>query len=165
MSNVSYQYGKWRTSTTLCVFAGALFLIAGEANATRIYKSIDTEGHVTYSATRPADAVQTETLQITGEYDVDSSAAHDAIMEDIRKAAAQLEQDRKQREQARDEARADDAETPAPVPPQQTVIQYYPAYPLRGLYPHRPHLPRHPRGHREPRRDELPGQRSGLDQK
>ncbi|MBI1422283.1 MAG: DUF4124 domain-containing protein [Gammaproteobacteria bacterium] len=162
MSNVNHRYGKWRTAATLCVLAGALFLLVGEANATRIYKSIDAAGHVTYSATPPADAVQTETMQVSGEYDIDSSSAHDAIMEDIRKTAAQLEQDRKQREQARDDARADEAEPPAASPPQPTVIQYYPVYPPRNFYPHRPHPPRHPRGQR---RDLSPEQQSGLDQK
>jgi len=126
----------------------------GHVCATPIYKSVDAAGNVTYSASPPADAVQFERVEMPDEGDVGSSAAHAAVIDEIRATADLLESERKQREQAREAARAkreSEADKQVTLPP-QPVIQYYPVYPARFRYPHRP------RSHRHPSRRQLPDQ-------
>lgn len=129
-------------------FIGMLLLISvGHAHSTPIYKSTDAMGNVTYSATPPADAVQFERVEVTSEDDFASSAAHEAIIDEIRATAELLEAERKQRELAREAARIKEQESDASgqvsLPP-QPVIQYYPVYPLQFAPRHRPRLHRRP---------------------
>jgi hypothetical protein len=143
------QSDKARALVTVGLYSSLLLLCCSHAHATRIYKSIDAEGNVTYSATPPAEAVQTETMQVTTEHDAGSGTAHDAIVDEIRATAAQLEKDRKQREQARDlvrakEEKADAAEPESAPPP---IIRYYPVYPMGFLQRQHSHPHRHPRTH------------------
>jgi hypothetical protein len=144
-------------SLAVAVIAVLILLAGGQVQAARIYKSIDAQGHITYSSTPPKEAVQTQMLDIAPDYDAGNVTAHAAMMEEIRALADQLQQDRKQREQARRQNQEDAAQTETPSPP-QTVIEYYPVYPPRLLRPPRlqprRHSPRHPR--RQPTNSDQP---------
>jgi hypothetical protein len=126
---------------------GLLLLVGGHAHAARIYKSVDAAGHVTYSSVPPANAIQTETLELSSGQDAGTSEAHQAIFDEIRAVAAQLEDDRKQRELAREAARSkaqgDAVNKPVPTPA-QTVIYTRPLYPFGFMRFHRPRSHRHP---------------------
>lgn len=154
--------GRGYTRVVLWGCAGIMQLSLGPAYATPIYKSVDAMGNVTYSATPPVDAVQSERMAVSGEEDVDSSAAHAAIIDEIRATAALLEADRKQREQARETARVkqqhDEDSKQESLPP-QPIIQYYPVYPLRLRPPHRSGLHRHPTRRLSPEQQAVPERR------
>lgn len=141
-------------ATVMAMVCGMLLLLpCSQVHADRIYKSIDAQGHVTYSSTPSADAVQTESIVITSEYDPTTSKAHEAMIDEIQALADQLEQDRIQREQARAMARRNIEEEAAKQAPtsMQPVIEYYPVYPLGFMRQPRLRPPRHP-----PRRSRPP---------
>ena len=121
------------------------------AHATRIYKSIDANGNVTYSSVPPENAEHVEKMHVPNNYNVDSSSTDTSNFDQIKAAAEELEADRKQREQEREEAREKLAEKEATKPaekPPEREIHYYPAYPPYYYpYPGRPRPPRppHPR--------------------
>lgn len=136
------------------LLAGVFMLLPiSHIHATRIYKSIDAEGHVTYSSTPQTNAVATEKIDIPTEYDPGTNTAHKAIIDEIRAAAAQLEEDRKQREQARETARIQVQEAEGPkqaATAEQPVINYYPVNPPGYFRPYRPRPPRHHLPHPRP---------------
>ena len=129
------------------LLVGVLMLLPiNHVHATRVYKSIDAEGNVTYSSTPPTDAVETEKIDVPTDYDAGTSTAHKTMIDEIRAAATQLEADRKQRERARETARIqvqEAEETKQGATPAQPVINYYPVNPLGFVHPHRPRPPRH----------------------
>jgi|GEM_PF-1986796 len=137
------------------LLVGVLLLLPiHNVHATRVYKSIDAEGNVTYSSTPQTDAVETEKIDVPTDYDAETSSAHKAIIDEIREAATQLAEDRKQREQERETARiqAQEAEEPKQAATAvQPVINYYPVNPLGLVHPHRPRPPRHHPPPRPPR--------------
>ena len=126
--------------------------VASYAQADRIYKSIDAAGNVTYSAIPPEDAVQIQSIIVPVTDASDSTTADALIIDQIRAAADELEQDRKQREAEREMARkdlqAEEAAKQAQKPP-EPVIYYYPVYP--PIYNH-PGRPRPPHPHQPPPR-------------
>lgn len=145
-SSMDTTSGRVRALAAMCAFGGLMLLSSNNVHAVRIYKSIDAQGHVTYSSTPQIDAVQSERIDVTSDYDAGTSTAHKAIIDEIRAAAAQLEEDRKQREQARETARnkVQEAEaTKQAATPAQPVINYYPVNPWVGVRPYRPRPPRH----------------------
>jgi len=151
-------------------------LVSSDAQAVRIYKSIDAAGNVTYSSTPPDDASQIEKIIVPAESDADANTADNIIIDQIRAAADELEQDRKLREAERETARknvlAEEAVNQAKKPP-EPVIQYYPVYPpgyfrperRRPSHSHQP-PPRPPRSHppEEKPLPEKPGQGEVLAQ-
>ena len=133
----------------LCI-AGYLF--ATTAHASRIYKSIDADGNVTYSSTPPPDAVQIEKMQVPINFDIDSPPKDTTMLDEIKATAEQLEADRKQRQEEREAVRkkAEEASKPAEKPP-APEIHYYPMYPIYYYpYPGRPRPPRPPHPHPRP---------------
>ena len=136
---------------SLILLSGVL-LLTQHAQATRIYKSVDAAGNVTYSSLPPGDAVSIEKITISPDYDVTSSADTKANIDAIKQTADQLEKERKQREQERKAAQKETEEAAnkqAKAPP-ETVIHYYPVYPFY-YYPGRPFPPRpHPPRPRPP---------------
>ena len=117
------------------------------AHATRIYKSIDADGNITYSSVPPTDAKHIEKMHVPSNFDVGAESKDSTKLDSIKAAAEQLEADRKQREQEREEARKKLAEQetkkPTEVPPERE-IHYYPVYPPYYYpYPGRPRPPRY----------------------
>lgn len=121
------------------LLAGAL-LLTQPAHATGIYKSVDADGHVTYSSRPPSEAIHVEKITITPDYAVTPGADTQANLDAIKQTADQLEQERKQREQERKAAQqqAEEEASQQTEAPPETVIHYYPVFPFR-LYPRRPY--------------------------
>lgn len=129
-------------------------LLVSDTQATKIYKSIDAYGNVTYSSFPPLDATLTERIEVPTNFDVDTEPQDTSTYDEIKAAGKVLEEDRKQREQEREAARKkleeEDAKKQAQIPP-RPVIRYYPLYPIwhhrhgRHKPPHHPPRPRpHP---------------------
>lgn len=133
-------------------------MVIAPAHATRIYKSIDADGNVTYSSTPPADAKQIEKIAVPSNYDIDSTPSDTSNLDAIKAAAEELEADRLQRQEEREQARKKSLEE-TPKPPEQPPekeIHYYPVYPPY-YYPGRPRPPRPPHyGPRPPPREPKP---------
>ena len=142
--------------------AGLIFVVvlcvlgcsyASFAHATRIYKSIDADGNITYSSVPPTDAKHIEKMHVPSNFEVESTSQDTSNLDQIKAAAEQLEADRKQREQEREEARKKLAEQEAKKPiekPPEREIHYYPVYP--PYYYPRPGRPRPPHPHPRPPR-------------
>ena len=144
------------------LFASETLLLVPNALATRIYKSIDSYGNVTYSSIPPDDAAKVEKIDVPTNFDVDADTADNSAIDKIKATAEELAADRKQREQEREAARKklaeEKAKTPAEKPP-ETVIHYYPVYPPYHHYPGKPRPP-HPHPPRRPRPQPLAPQQS-----
>jgi hypothetical protein len=151
------MFGAHRDMRAIVVlYFGLILLLPDHSYAKRIYKSIDEEGNVTYSASPPENARQIEKLFIPESSQsgaVSANTSHD----EIRAAAEELEEDRKQREQERENARIKAEEQEARQQAQQPVVEHHHYYPVVPLYHHRHHRPRparhprHPPEHRPPR--------------
>ncbi len=88
-----------------------------------VYKSVDKEGNVTYSSMPPEDAQHVEDTGIVSSPS-DPSASPDEDMDRIKRAADELEQDRKTRESKRAEQKAEAAaQDKEKTPEQKPVIQ------------------------------------------
>jgi len=140
----------------ILLIMGSIFIVP--AHATRIYKSIDADGNVTYSSTPPADAKQTKKMDVPTNYDIGSTPKDTSNLDAIKAAAKELEADRLKREDEREQARKkslEESQKPAEKPPEK-VIHYYPTYPPY-YYPGRPRPPRPPHpGPRPPPREPKP---------
>jgi hypothetical protein len=116
------------------------------AHAEQVFKSIDAQGQVTYSAYPPDDAVHTEIISITyenqsGNYKVDTES-----LVQYRQVADKLETDRKQRENKRETLKKqlqEELEEAQLAYPPEPVIYYYPVY----IHKHHHHHKK-PRKHR-----------------
>jgi hypothetical protein len=132
---------------SLILLSGAL-LLTQHADATGIYKSVDADGKVTYSARPPSDAVTIEKITITPDYSITPSADTMANIDAIKQTADQLEKERKQREQERKDKlkQTEEAAKKQTTSPVESEIRYYPVYPFY-FYPGRPPLwrPHRPR--------------------
>lgn len=130
----------WRIAVCL----GLILLIqAALLHAAVVYKYLDADGNVAYSATPPPIPLRFEIIEIPDAPDTGESAS--VNYDKIRAMAEQLEKDRKQREQARAAARKEQEQTQAPTPsPEPAVpIYFFPAY--SPFYNHRRHpYPKHP---------------------
>ena len=134
------------------MLASGALMLTQHAYATRIYKSVDANGNVTYSSRPPSDAVTIEKITLTRDYDVTPDTDTLANIDAIKQTADKLEQERMQREKKRKEAQAEaekQAKKQTNTPP-ETVIRYYPVYPFY-YYPGKPYPPRpHPHRPRPP---------------
>jgi len=145
-SKIARKACDWKTAISLgmiCLLSSTL-LHAGD-----VYKYLDAQGNVTYSATPPPIPLSFEVIHISDE--PESAGDHAASIDEIRDMAEQLEKDRKQREEARAAARqAQEQEGEAretTEPPGQ--IYFYPVYPPAFRHRHGS-TPSHP--HHRPRR-------------
>jgi hypothetical protein len=166
-SSIDTALARARALAAIFVVGGLMLLPINGVHATRVYKSIDAKGHVTYSSSPQIDAIETERIDVSTDYDAGTSTAHQAIIDEIRAAATQLEEDRKQREQARETARNRVQESEAKkqaATPAQPVINYYPVNPLGFVRPHRPRPPRHRPPHPVSPRGQHPAQQTDSDQ-
>ena len=146
----------------LCV--SGMLILTSNTQATRIYKSIDADGNVTYSSTPPDDATQIQRIDLPPAPVAEPDTGGNSIIEKIKAAAHELENDRKQREQEREAARkalAEEETKQPPAEPAESTIHYYPAFPPYYRHPGKPrppHPPRYrPRPHPHPPVHELPG--------
>lgn len=140
----------YRHCSTQVLCAIVLLLLTPASHASRIYKSINADGSITYSSRPPDDAVSIEEITLPSDFDMTHEAETRANFEAIKKAADQLENERKQREQKRQAERkqaAEESGKPDKEPP-ATIIQYYPVfpyyYPPYRPVPLRPYHPYHP---------------------
>lgn len=144
----------------LCV--SGMLILTGNTHATRIYKSTDADGNVTYSSTPPDDAAQIERINLPPVPVAKPDSGGNSIIEKISAAARELENDRKQREQEREAARkalVEEETKQSPAEPAQSTIHYYPAFPPFYRHPGKPRPPHSPRyrPHPHPPLHEPPG--------
>lgn len=130
------------------VFMLTLFAI-NNVHASRIYKSVDAEGNVTYSSRPPENATHTERIIIPASIYPNTGNNGNSTLDQFRDVAAELEKDRKQREADREAAlkkqRDEEARRQA-ARPQEPVDRYYPVYIVPRHHEPRPqHPPQHPR--------------------
>jgi len=127
----------------ICLLASTLL------HAEDVYKYLDAQGNVTYSASPPPIPLSFEIIHISDE--PESVGDHAATIDEIRDMAAQLEKDRKQREEARAAARqAQEQESETRETTESPgQIYFYPVYPPAFTHRHVP-TPSHP--HHSPRR-------------
>jgi hypothetical protein len=107
---------------TLFVFS-VFLIMAPTIWAQPVYKSVDKEGNITYSSTPPEDAQHVEDTGIVSSPS-DPNAGADDDIERVKRAADELERDRKARESKRavkKEAAA--AQKKQKAPEQKPVIQ------------------------------------------
>ena len=143
-----------RAFTITFVVCLLMLFVISNVYATRIYKSIDAYGNVTYSSTPPDDAARTERIDIPSNFAPGINIEDNTTIDQYRDVAEELETDRKQREDEREAARKklqeEEAKREADKPP-EPVIRYYPIYLPRHYRRH--DRPRKPRRHpRQPRR-------------
>jgi len=134
-----------------------IFIVSGAAAAEKIYKSIDSEGNVTYSTTPPPDAVGSEEIvRPVGPTEAQVREAEEQSRQTNELASA-LERERVQREKEQAQREADERArnvvpaapvyVPVPVPYpyyDHPLVQYPPARPARPSGGGRPT----PRGNR-----------------
>ena len=119
----------------LIAYGGTVFA------ATKVYKTVDENGVVSFSDTSPAQG-DAEVLKIhsaTPQPDADQQANLDAMRETTDRMAA----DRREREKHRAELKEIAAKQKAATTPQPVYSNYYPVYPGNYLSPGRPR-PEHP---------------------
>jgi hypothetical protein len=126
----------------LFVCAGLVLLVPDQAQANRIYKSVDAEGNVTYSSSPPEDARRVEKMDISKSFQPDSSVSKNSTYDEIKAAADELEKDRKQRETQRENARIKQEQQEASKQAQQPIVEHRYYYPIVPLYHHHHHRPR-----------------------
>jgi hypothetical protein len=103
--------------TIICIFASINVL------AQPVYKSVDKEGNVTYSSMPPEDAKQIEDTGIVSQPS-DPNTSLDGEIERVKRAADQLEQDRKARESTRSKQKTKAVtQEKEKAPPEKPVIQ------------------------------------------
>lgn len=125
----------------ICLGAG-LSLSTASLHAAVVYKFLDADGSVVYSASPPPVPLRFEIIDIPDR--PDTLESDKVNYDEIRDMAAQLEKDRKQREQARAAAREAQEQIPSPGPsPQPSApLYFYPVYPPFYNYRHHSY-PRH----------------------
>ncbi|WP_455203765.1 DUF4124 domain-containing protein, partial [Kaarinaea lacus] len=108
------------------IFAISLMFCINNVLAQTVYKSVDKEGNITYSSTPPEDAKQVEDTGIVSSPTPSGSGdtAGDDV-ERIKKAADELEQDRKAREKQREKEKREIAnqEKKEKAPVETTIPQ------------------------------------------
>lgn len=110
-----------------------------------VYKSVDSEGRVTYSSTPLEDAVEVEDIVIFPAPGEERVRETEERLGETREIAKQLEEARKQRESLREEARKRDESVPEPRLSEREPERYpYYVYPYWGRRPHYPHRPVRP---------------------
>lgn len=133
----------------------AFLCLPGFATATRIYKSTDEHGNVTYSSHPPKEAVSIEKISVPANYDVNENAAAIDNINAIKQTADQFEAERLQRERERkaeqkelEEQERKQAEQAKPPEKEIRYVPVYPPYNYPGHHHPRPQprpKPHHPR--------------------
>ena len=144
MANTHRAHGNTSEAVTAVIVCLLSVMMVCDARAGQIYKSIDAFGHVTYSEHPPEDAKQVEKIDVPKNYDVDMQNVDSTRHDEIKAAAEELEEDRKQREQEREAARkklADEEAKQAKQPAEPEVYHHY-IYPPHRQFPGRPRPPR-----------------------
>jgi len=97
--------GRIRISIIMLGLFVVLLPLVTTVKAGPVYKSVDSEGKITYSSIPPKDATQTKRMNIPRNEVATGGSSDNSNLEEIKSLAGEMEKDRLQREDDREAAK------------------------------------------------------------